>query len=110
VRSAKILHPAARADANPAGESSMAKQSAGSSPNRWAAVRHGSGLGLPAATSSALTSTGRVSQSGNPPASLDHDLGTRGNKTRGSGEKFDLGEVMYAGVHVPGERPSGGHV
>ena len=42
-----VAHPAASAEATPVGESSIATQSAGSTPSAAAAARYGSGWGLP---------------------------------------------------------------
>ncbi|SHT37687.1 Uncharacterised protein [Mycobacteroides abscessus subsp. abscessus] len=51
----RTAHPAASAAAAPVTESSMARQSRGSTPSSAAARRYGSGAGLPAGTSSPQT-------------------------------------------------------
>ena len=56
---AMTRHPAASAEATPLGESSRAKQRAGSVPSSLAASRYGSGSGLVTLTSSAHTSASK---------------------------------------------------
>ena len=57
---ANVRHPAATALATPVGESSMATQSLACTPRRLAAVRYGSGCGLPLVTSSPVMTTSNV--------------------------------------------------
>jgi class 3 adenylate cyclase len=60
VATASTRIPAARAEAMPAGASSITRQTLGSTPSLDAAVRYGSGCGLPWVMSLAVTSTGGI--------------------------------------------------